>query len=208
MPETLGNNNNNNNNNSQQKKRQINKKNKKTKEKKKHIGRDGNIINSNKNKTKRSPLWKKKKKKQDPSMTMIQKTTTQQQQQQQENSDSANPPATFPSSMKDQFWKTSTEELLQSNLLRSTCTVEYFTRVKQNVFLFSVVDKTRQNPGLKFYFKTGGNKTFFFKLMHFFSFYPIFTLIPYFCRTCVVLSENHKFEVGQLHQTSLKSLKT
>ena len=42
----------------------------------------------------------------------------------------------------------------------------------------------------------------------FFSFYPIFTLIPYFCRTFVVLSENHKFEVGQLHQTSLKSLKT
>ena len=39
------------------------------------------------------------------------------------------------------------------------------------------------------------------------NFYPIFTLIPYFCRTFVLLSENHKFEVRQLHQTSLKSLK-
>ena len=39
------------------------------------------------------------------------------------------------------------------------------------------------------------------------NFYPIFTLIPYFCRTFVLVSENHKYEVGQLHQTSLNHLK-
>ena len=71
---------------------------------------------------------------------------------------------------------------------------------------------------LKFKFKTGGKSRALCHKARIFlnsinswilmNFYPIFTLIPYFCRTFVVFSENHKFEVGQLHQTSLKSLKT
>jgi hypothetical protein len=131
MSETLGNN--------KQKKRQSNKKIKKKQEKQNYIGLDGDIIYSNfKNKNKasnKSPLWQKKKKKQDPSMIIMEGATTTTTTQKHETNDSTNLSNISPSSIKDQFWKTSTEDLIQSNLLRSTCTVEYFTRVN-NFFLF------------------------------------------------------------------------
>ena len=103
------------------------------------------------------------------------------------------------------YWKTFFPSLLNKN----------FVFLKKTFFLYFLKIILGKNwkmfftKFLKCQFKVGRNKSFFFSNeWFFFSFWSILMLVPYFFTTFFALLEYYNFEVGQLHQTSQKLLKT